>query len=178
MPDILSLHPLDALRLTAYANPDTFRCLKEVSLRKSITLIQILRYSMKRISFIILSLSALLILSACGEEAKIKSVQSTVIPNCNGKTMQDLTASLLEKPIWAYTKQNDGKQFVTVNGTIAGDKLPDWVRDKKLMDVSFRFALDAKTDKYNPAELDGFPSLTSLSSPEGILQAYKTLICR
>lgn len=131
---------------------------------------------MKIRSFIILPL--LLLLAGCGEEAKIKSVQSTVIPNCGGKTMQDLTASLLEKPVWAYVKENDGKRFVTVNGTIAGDKLPGWVRDQKIMDVSLRFGLDPKTDKYNPAELDGFPSLTSLSSPEGILQAYKTLICR
>lgn len=130
---------------------------------------------MKSPSFLLIVLSFLFLLAGCGEEAKIKSVQSAPLSNCGGKTVQDLTSALLEKPVWAYVKQSDGRQFVTVNGTIAGDKLPDWVRDKKLMDVSFRFALDSKSDKFNPADLDGFPSLTG---PEGILQAYKTLICR
>ena len=120
-------------------------------------------------------LLAMLTLSGCGEESKIKGVQSTELPDCKGKTMQDLASSLLENPVWGFEKQPDGSQFVTVNGTIAGDKVPAWVREQKLLDVSFRFALDPKTDKFNPADLDGFPSL---STTQGIIQAYKAVICR
>lgn len=130
---------------------------------------------MNKLSFIAIALFSLLLLAACGEESKIRNVQTTVVPNCGGKTMQDLTSTLLQKPVWGFEKQKDGKEFVTVNGTIAGDQLPAWVREQKLMDVTFRFGLDPKTDKYNPADLDGFPSL---STPEGILQAYKAIICR
>ena len=119
-------------------------------------------------------LIGLFVLAGCGEESKIEGVKKTVVANCQGKTMEDLTTGLLQNPIWGFEKQADGKQFVTVNGTIAGDRLPGWVKEQKLMDITFRFALDPKTDKYNPADLDGFPSL---STPEGVLQAYKTLTC-
>lgn len=122
-----------------------------------------------------LALCLLLLVGGCGEQSKIDGVKKTVIPNCQGKTMEELTSGLLQNPTWGFEKANDGKQFVTVNGTIAGDKLPGWVKEQKLMDITFRFALDPKTDKYDPAALEGFPSFTS---PEGILQAYKTIMCK
>jgi len=120
-------------------------------------------------------LCLLLLTGGCGEQSKIDNVKKTVIPNCQGKTMEELASGLLQNPVWAFEEAKDGKQFVTVNGTIAGDKLPGWVKEQKLMDITFHFALDPKTDKYDPAALTGFPSFTS---PEGILQAYTTLVCK
>ena len=117
---------------------------------------------------------ALLTLAACGEQGKIDGVKKTVIPNCQGKTMETLAAGLLQNPVWGYEETTDGKKFVTVNGTVAGDSLPGWVKSQKIMDTTFRFALDPKTDKFDPKTLDGLPSLTS---PEGIFQAYKALTC-
>ena len=129
---------------------------------------------MKKLLFAACILLGLFVLTGCGEESKIDGVKKTVINNCQGKTMDDLAAGLLQNPVWGYEKHEGGKQFVTVNGTIAGDKLPGWIKEQKRMDITFRFALDPKTDKYNPADLEGFPSL---STPEGVLQAYKTLVC-
>ncbi|MDR1947469.1 MAG: hypothetical protein LBQ51_09950 [Desulfovibrio sp.] len=122
-------------------------------------------------------LSAILSLSAagCGEQSKIDSVKKTVVADCSGKTMQDLAAGLLQNPVWTFKKEQDGKEFVLVAGTLAGDTLPAWVKEQKILDITFRFALDPKTDKFDPAFLDSFPSLTA---PEGIFQAYKVLICR
>ena len=120
-------------------------------------------------------LFALCCLSAgCTDEAKIDKVKETVIPSCGGKTMQGLTSELLETPMWALVEKPDGEKAVTVKGTLVGDKLPAWVKDQKLMDITFTFPLDPKTDAYDPKALDGFPSLTE---PEGILQAYKALVC-
>ena len=130
---------------------------------------------MKRLSLALAAFAALLLLASCGEEAKIKSVQATQLKDCKGKTVQDMTSSLLQKPVWGFEKAKDGKGFVTVNGTLVGDKLPDWVTQQKIMDVSFRFALDPKTEKFNPNDLEGIPSI---STQEGILQAYKVLFCR
>lgn len=115
----------------------------------------------------------LLAVSGCGEQGKIDAVKKTVIPNCKGKTMENLAAGVLQNPVWGY-EETGGKKFVTVNGTVAGDSLPGWVKSQKIMDTTFRFALDPKTDKFDPKTLDGLPSLTS---PEGIFQAYKALTC-
>ena len=116
----------------------------------------------------------LLAVSGCGEQGKIDAVKKTVIPNCKGKTMENLAAGLLQNPVWGYEEAGGGKKFVTVNGTVAGESLPGWVKSQKIMDTTFRFALDPKTDKFDPSTLDGLPSLTS---PEGIFQAYKALTC-
>ena len=116
----------------------------------------------------------LLAVSGCGEQGKIDAVKKTVIPNCKGKTMENLAAGVLQNPVWGYEETSGGKKFVTVNGTVAGDSLPGWVKSQKIMDTTFRFALDPKTDKFDPSTLDGLPSLTS---PEGIFQAYKALTC-
>lgn len=129
---------------------------------------------MKRALLLLFCLAALALTAGCGEESKINGVKTTVIPNCGGKTMQDLASGLLQNPVWAYEKSAEGKASVTLKGTIIGDKLPDWVKEQKLMDITFRFALDPKTGAFNPADLDGFPSLTA---PEGVFQAYKTLVC-
>lgn len=114
-------------------------------------------------------------LAACTEQSKIDNVKQTVIPNCNATTVEGLVTGMLQNPVWAFEKSADGKQAVTVKGTIAGDSLPAWVKEQKLMDITFRFELDPKTDKYDPARLDGFPSLTT---PEGVLQAYKVFVCK
>lgn len=119
-------------------------------------------------------LLCVLALCACTEQAKIDEVKQTAVPNCKGKTMQDLASGLLQNPTWGYRKEADGKKYVTVNGTIAGESLPGWVKEQKLMDITFSFPLDPKTGKYNPAALDGFPSL---NTPEGVLQTYKLLTC-
>lgn len=116
----------------------------------------------------------LLAVSGCGEQGKIDAVKQTVIPDCNGKTMQDLAAGLLQNPVWGYEETTGGKKFVTVNGTLAGDSLPEWVKSQKILKTTFRFGLDPKTDKFDPKSLDGMPFLTS---PEGIFQAYKALTC-
>lgn len=116
----------------------------------------------------------LLAVSGCGEQGKIDAVKRTVIPDCKGKTMENLAAGLLQNPVWGYEETSAGKKFVTVNGTVAGDSLPGWIKSQKIMDTTFRFALDPKTDKFDPSTLDGLPSLTS---PEGIFQAYKVLAC-
>lgn len=113
-------------------------------------------------------------LTGCGEQGKIDAVKSTIIPKCEGKTMQDLAAGLLQSPVWGYEETTAGKKYVTLTGTIAGDKLPEWVKKQNIMDASFRFELDPKTDAFDPTSLDGLPSLTS---PEGIFQAYKALTC-
>ena len=113
--------------------------------------------------------------AGCTDEAKITKVKETVIPDCNGRTLQDLTAGILEAPVWGLEKTTDGNTFVTVNGTLVGDKLPQWVKDQKMLDIRFRFPLDPKTDAWDPAALNGFPSLTE---PEGVLQAYKTITCQ
>lgn len=124
--------------------------------------------------FLLFALCFLLLAAGCSDEAKISKVQQTVIPDCRGKTMQDLAAGLLEAPVWGLEKTSDGKKVVTLKGTIAGDKLPAWVKEQKLMDITFRFPLDSKTEEFNPESLGGFPSLTA---PEGIFQAYKVLVC-
>lgn len=130
---------------------------------------------MKKIALpLMLVLGALLFVAGCTDEAKIESVQKTVIPRCKGKTVQDLIAELLEAPAWGIVSASNGQQSVTVKGTLAGDKLPAWVKEQKLMDITFQFPLDPKTDSYDPSALDGFPSL---AAPEGVLQAYKTLVC-
>lgn len=126
-------------------------------------------------SVLFLLLLCLLLTAGCTEESKIQSVKETVIPECGGKNIQDLTGSLLQGPVWAFTKSNDGKETVTVKGTIAGESLPAWVKDQKLMDITFSFPLDPKSGKYDPALLEGFPSL---STPEGVLQAYKVFVCK
>ncbi|MDR2489590.1 MAG: hypothetical protein LBD42_08900 [Desulfovibrio sp.] len=114
------------------------------------------------------------VISGCGEQGKIDAVKKTVIPNCEGKTMEALAADLLQNPLWGYEEGAGGKQFVMVNGTIAGDSLPAWIKSQKVLDATFRFALDPKTGKFDPSTLDGLPSLTS---PEGIFQMYKSLVC-
>ncbi|MDR2669897.1 MAG: hypothetical protein LBC14_08105 [Desulfovibrio sp.] len=117
----------------------------------------------------------LLFAAGCGEQGKIDSVKNTVAGNCSGKTVQGLVSGLLQNPVWSFKKEQDGKEFVLVSGTLAGDTLPAWVKEQKMLDITFRFALDPKTDKFDPAFLDAFPSLTS---PEGVLQAYKALVCK
>lgn len=124
----------------------------------------------------ILALAALLLpllLCACGEESKIKAVQETPLNNCKGKKVQDLVTGLLQNPVWTFEKGSG--EAVAVRGVIAGDSLPDWVREQKLMDITFRFPLNPENGKYDPAALDGFPSL---GSPEGVLQAYKVFVCK
>ena len=123
---------------------------------------------------LILATCAALLAAGCGEQSKIDKVKATVIPNCQGKTMETLTAGLLQNPKWGYEEITDGRKFVTVNGTLIGDSLPGWVKDQKVMDVQFRFGLNAKEETFDPASLNGFPSLTS---PEGIFQAYKAMTC-
>ena len=128
----------------------------------------------KRILTILAAGVLLLAASGCGEQGKIDAVKKTVIPDCKGKTMQDLASGLLQNPVWGYEETTSGKKFVTVNGTLAGDSLPDWMKSQKLLNTSFRFSLDPKSDTFDPKSLDGMPSLTS---PEGIFQAYKALTC-
>lgn len=126
-------------------------------------------------TYILLFAALVLLLTAgCTDEAKIDKVKATVIPNCKGQTMQDLASGLLETPAWGLEKNPDGKKSVTLNGTIVGDKLPAWVKEQKLMNITFRFPLDPKTGEFNPKTLDGFPSLTT---PEGVFQAYKAFVC-
>lgn len=127
----------------------------------------------KRILFL-MALGLLLCSAGCTDESKINGVKKTVVQNCGGKTMQDLASGLLQNPVWGIEKGKDGKEAVTLKGTVAGDKLPDWVKEQKLMDATFRFPLDPKTDAFDPAGLEGFPSLTA---PEGVFQAYKALVC-
>lgn len=130
---------------------------------------------MKKIAVLFLCLFFLLPATGCAsDEAKIEGVKKTVVPNCGGKTMQDLATGLLQNPLWGLEKASDGKETVTLKGTIVGDKLPDWVKQQKLMDITFRFGLDPKTDAFDPSALDGFPSFTA---PEGVFQAYKVLVC-
>jgi hypothetical protein len=120
-------------------------------------------------------LIALCCLSGCAtDDAKIDSVKKTVLPRCKGKTLLDLTSDLLQNPQWGMVKASDGRQSVTVKGTLVGDKMPAWVKEQKLMEITFSFPLDPKTDSYDPSALDGFPSMTA---PEGVLQAYKILAC-
>ena len=130
--------------------------------------------TMKKLSLALVLGALLLTLSGCGEQGKIDAVKKTIIPNCSGKTMERLVSDVLEKPVWGYEEAAGGAKYVTVNGTLAGDKLPDWFKSNKVMDTQFRFSLDPKSSAYDPANLDGMPSLTS---PEGILQAYKALTC-
>lgn len=130
---------------------------------------------MNRLFPIFPAILALFMLTACGDESKIKNVQQSVLNKCNGKTVQALSEEVLQNPVWGIEKKQNAPTAVTVKGTLAGDKLPAWVKEQQLMDVTFRFMLDAKTDKFNPADLDGFPSL---STPEGILQTYKALVCK
>jgi hypothetical protein len=108
------------------------------------------------------------------DEAKIDDVKKTVLTDCAGKTLLALTSEMLQNPQWGMVKAPDGSEAVTVRGTLAGDKLPAWVKEQKLMDITFSFPLDPKSGAYDPSALDGFPSLTS---PEGILQTYKVLVC-
>jgi hypothetical protein len=128
----------------------------------------------KKLLTAILLCVLLLPVSGCGEQGKIDAVKKTVIPNCKGKTMGDLAAGVLQNPVWGYEKTGNGKQFVTVSGTVVGDSLPAWIRSQKIMDTTFRFALDPKTDEFDPATLDGLPALVR---PEGIFQAYMSLTC-
>ncbi|MDL2279161.1 hypothetical protein LJC15_00660 [Desulfovibrio sp. OttesenSCG-928-G11] len=130
---------------------------------------------MKKAIVLCTLLFAALGLSACGEESKINGVKQAALNNCQGKTMQDLVGGLLQNPVWSFEKGADGKEVVSVRGVVAGDSLPDWVREQKLMDITFRFPLDPKSGSYDPAALDGFPSI---SSPEGVLQAYKVFACQ
>jgi len=130
---------------------------------------------MNKIALACLCLFFLLAGMGCAsDESKIEGVKKTVVPDCGGTTMQELAGGLLQNPQWGIEKASDGKEAVTLKGTVIGDKLPDWVKQQKLMDITFRFGLDPKTGKYDPAALEGFPSL---SAPEGVLQAYKVLIC-
>ncbi|MDR0826754.1 MAG: hypothetical protein LBN33_02595 [Desulfovibrio sp.] len=115
-----------------------------------------------------------LLLTACGEEGKIENLKKTAVNNCSGKTMQDLAAGLLKNPVWALKKEADGKEIVTLSGTMDVEMLPAWVKDQKMLDITFNFALDPKTHKFDPASLDGFPS----PSREGIFQGYKVFICK
>ena len=112
--------------------------------------------------------------AGCTDEAKIERVQKTVIPDCKGKTIRDLTSEMLQNPEWGIVTTVNGRQSVTVRGILAGDKMPAWVRQQKLMQITFSFPLDPKTDSFDPSSLDGFPSLTE---PEGVLQAYRILSC-
>lgn len=107
------------------------------------------------------------------DDSKIDGVKKTVIPDCKGKVVEDLVNSLLQNPSWGIDKAQDGKESVTVRGTLYGDKLPDWVRQQKIVNPAFAFPLDAKTHKYDPARLDGFPSF----APEGLLQVQRIMIC-
>lgn len=120
------------------------------------------------------TVSLLLFSAGCTDESKINKTRQTVIPNCGGKTMQDLATGLLENPIWGIEETPGGNKNVTLKGTLVGDILPGWVKEQKLMDITFRFALDPKTGEFDPNTLGGFPSLTS---PEGVFQAYKVLVC-
>lgn len=129
----------------------------------------------KHIILLLLIIAVIMLTAGCNDEAKITKVQQTVIPNCQGKTMQDLASGLLETPVWSLVKDTNGAKRVTLSGTIIGDKLPAWMKDQKLMDITFSFALDPKTETFDPASLDGFPSL---SSPEGVFQAYKIIVCQ
>jgi hypothetical protein len=122
----------------------------------------------------ILACALALAVCGCGEQAKIDAVKKTVVPDCHGKTMEALAADLLQNPVWGYEESSNGKKFVMVNGTIAGDSLPAWVKSQKIMDATFRFTLDPQTGKFDPSTLNGLPSLTS---PEGIFQMYKSLSC-
>jgi|GEM_PF-5529607 len=124
--------------------------------------------------FLPLLAACLLFTAGCGDQSKIDQVKQTVLPDCKGKTMQDLASGLLQDPVWGLEKAPDGKKSVTLKGTLAGDKLPGWVKEQKLMDITFRFPLDPKSETFDPGTLDGFPSLTA---PEGIFQAYKMLVC-
>lgn len=129
---------------------------------------------MRNTCILLFTAFALLFTAGCTDEAKIEAVQKTVIPDCKGKTMQDLASGLLETPVWGIEKSSDGKQNITLSGAVAGGALPDWVKEQKLMNITFRFPLDPKTDEFNPESLGGFPSLTT---PEGIFQAYTVFIC-
>ena len=125
---------------------------------------------------IMLLCCALPLLFAAGcatDESKIDGVKKTVIPDCKGKTMNDLVNGLLQEPSWGIDKAQDGKESVTVRGTLYGDKLPDWVRQQKIVNLTFTFPLDAKTHAYDTSRLDGFPSF----APEGLLQVQRIMIC-
>ncbi|MDR2800377.1 MAG: hypothetical protein LBB52_03810 [Desulfovibrio sp.] len=50
-----------------------------------------------------------LLLTGCGEEAKIDSVKKTVVNNCKGKTMQDLASGLLQNPVWGFKRKRTGE---------------------------------------------------------------------
>jgi len=108
------------------------------------------------------------------DQFKIDRVKQTVVPDCKGKTMQDLASGLLQDPAWDLEKTPDGKKSVTLKGTLVGDKLPGWVKEQNMMEITFRFPLDPKSETFDPKTLGGFPSLTA---PEGVFQTYKLLVC-
>lgn len=128
---------------------------------------------LRHICLLVLSFS-LLLAAGCTDQSKIDKVKKAVVPNCSGKTMDDLGSSLLQDPVWGLEKDAAGTPVVTLQGTVAGDKLPMWVKEQNLLNVTFRFPLDAKTGEFDPTTLDGFPSMTT---PEGIFQTYKLFVC-
>ncbi|MDL2316901.1 hypothetical protein LJC59_07475 [Desulfovibrio sp. OttesenSCG-928-A18] len=116
----------------------------------------------------------LLFATGCSDEQKIDSVKKTTLNKCGGKTVEGLVSGILQSPQWSISTDKYGVTVVSVKGTLIGEQLPAWVREQKIMDITFRFKLERESGKFNPGELDGFPSLTE---PEGVLQAYKALAC-
>lgn len=113
------------------------------------------------------------------DQAMLTKIQQTVIPDCGSKTFGDLASGLLESPVWTLQKSDPKTPtHVEVQGTLAGDKLPEmvktWVKEQKLMDITFKFALNPATGAFDPAVLDGFPDPTH---PEFLFQTYKKLSC-
>lgn len=129
---------------------------------------------MRYLIMLICCVLPLIVAAGCAtDESKIDGVKKTVIPDCKGKTMNDLVTGLLQEPSWGIDKAQGGGESVTVRGTLYGDKLPDWVRQQKIVNLTFTFPLDAKTYKYDASRLDGFPSF----APEGLLQVQRIMIC-
>lgn len=134
---------------------------------------------MRRCVTTIIVSAMFLFLLGCEDQAKkdqtaLDKVKQTVIPNCDGRTMNDLAAGLLQNPVWGLEKKNEVAMAATLSGTIMGDALPEWMKEQKMMDITFRLPFDA-TGSFDPKSLEGFPSLTS---PEGVLQAYRLVICQ
>lgn len=133
---------------------------------------------MRKVLFSLCMLSALLCLSGCEDpvkkdQASIDKVKQTVIPDCDGRTLDDLVDGLLQNPVWTLEKKDDKVDAVLLSGTLMGDALPQWMKDQKLMDITFRLPVDPN-GMYDPKALSGFPSLTT---PEGVLQAYRIVRC-
>ena len=120
---------------------------------------------MNKLFILLVTVFVALTVAGCGDETKIKQVKETVIPGCAGKTTQELVGGLLQNPVWGVEVREDGKKFVTVNGTMLGEKLPLWVKEQKFMDSTFRFPLDPKNETFDPSSLDG------------ILNTYRLVVC-